>query len=84
MQVCEAASLTRLFELESPDGGDLCEVAFSADGAKLAAGTVHRSVFVWDLRAAREELRTLGLDWSDAALPPVPGPRAPLRLVIDR
>jgi hypothetical protein len=84
LQVCEAATFTPLFELEMPDGGDLCEVAFRADGSELAAGSVHRKVFVWDLRAARAELRALGLDWSDAPIPPVRPPRERLRLVIER
>jgi hypothetical protein len=43
-------------------------MAFSADGAKLAAGRDH-IVHVWDLRRIREQLTTTGLDWE---APPIP------------
>jgi len=45
-------------------------LAFSPDGTKLAAGRDH-IIHLWDLRAIREQLAPLGLDW---AAPPYPPP----------
>ncbi len=38
--------------------------------------SVHRRLYLWDLRAARAGLREVGLDWSDAPLAEPP-PRFP-------
>jgi eukaryotic-like serine/threonine-protein kinase len=73
LEVQEASKVIRLVEtetgrtlarLESPD---LCPVGwstFSPDGSRLVATTNDRpAVHVWDLRAIRKRLATMGLDW---------------------
>ncbi len=52
-----------LATLTAPDPVNLSRLAFSADGSRLAATVVGRSLQVWDLRALRRELAGLGLDW---------------------
>ncbi len=49
-------------ELATLDTGrPLC---FSPDSSQLATTSEdHRSLFVWDLRLIRQELRGMGLDW---------------------
>jgi tetratricopeptide (TPR) repeat protein len=54
-------------------------LAFSADGTRLAAFTNQRSVLLMDLRAIRQELAKMKLDWDQPPYPPVeptisPGP----------
>jgi WD40 repeat protein len=44
-------------------------LAFSRDGGYLAAGRDHM-IHLWDLRLIREQLASLGLDWSAPPLPP--------------
>jgi WD40 repeat protein len=53
-----------------PDGKELATLdtgqplCFSPDGSQLATtGEDHRSLFVWDLRLIRRELRAMKLDW---------------------
>ncbi|MFO0955953.1 MAG: serine/threonine-protein kinase [Isosphaeraceae bacterium] len=43
--------------------GPITTLAFDADGRRLASGGEDRSVLVWDIRAVKEELESLGLGW---------------------
>ncbi len=57
---------------------------FTPDAAWLIAGAHdHRAAYAWDLRALREQLRELGLDWDLPPLPP-PSPGPPPRVEVDR
>ena len=85
MVVQEASRLIRLVEtesgrtlarLESPDQSIIWPT-FSPDGSRLVVTTNDGpAVHVWDLRAIRERLTTLGLDWDAPAYPEV-DPAAP-------
>ena len=58
---------------------------FTADGAQLAAiGLDRQSLYLFDLRAIRQELQELKLDWDAPPLPPaMPLLSKPSRLVVD-
>ena len=43
--------------------GAIESLAFDAEGRRVASGGHDQTVVVWDLDRARQELRTLGLDW---------------------
>src|SRR5690606_33859419 len=43
---------------------DLNDLAWSADGEILVAGTIHQAIHWWDLRAIRRRLEFLRLDWA--------------------
>ena len=61
----------RLEDPQQDAGGNLC---FSHDGTRLVAtGNDSATVQIWDLRAIRQELRDMGLDWD---LPPYSPSRA--------
>lgn len=63
----------------------LCPLCFTGDGTQLAAvGRESMALYLFNLRALREELRELGLDWEAPPLVPAPpSRRAPSRLVVD-
>jgi hypothetical protein len=74
--------------LEEPDQVRAAWLCFSPDGTQLLSVGAGRDAWirVWDLRAIRRQLATMGLDWD---LPPYPLPRgpqgvAPLRVTVDR
>jgi WD40 repeat protein len=48
---------------------------FSADGSQLAVVTQAHLIYIWDLRAIREQLAVMTLDWE---LPPYPSSQAML------
>src|SRR5438093_13493294 len=59
-------------QLEAPSGNRSAWMTFAADGTKLitidwSASSVH----VWDLRAIRAGLKTMGLDWDWPEFPPL-------------
>lgn len=59
----EVGSFRQLATLEAPNHGAAGWLAFSPDGARLAALEYRQGIQIWDLPRLREELRTLGLDW---------------------
>jgi WD40 repeat protein len=61
--------------LVSPDPHLIGGLAFSRDGAWLAASTEGNRLFVWDLRVIRGRLAALGLDWDPPASPPADAAR---------
>ena len=76
----EDQGLVRLFDLvtwkslgllQPPMPGAINALAFSPDGTQLVAACMRGRLRMWDLRAMREELATLNLDW---ALPPLRQP----------
>ncbi len=58
-----------LATLQAPDPERISELAFSADGAELAATAGGRFVQLWDLRLIRRDLKSMGLDWEWPPLP---------------
>jgi WD40 repeat protein len=67
--------------LTAPDTPLINHMVFSHDGSHLAAAT-GKTIQVWDLRAVRQQLRELDLDWPGADYPPpVEGP--PWRMEVD-
>jgi WD40 repeat protein/Tfp pilus assembly protein PilF len=60
-------------------------LSFSPDGARLAVmGEETRDLHLFDLRAIREELQALNLDWDAPPLPPPPElPAKPVQWVIE-
>ena len=72
--------------LEDPNQDRCGSLCFSSDGTQLVSTTPDSpSIHVWDLRAIREQLAAMDLDWE---LPPYPPANAtkvtpPLRAVVD-
>jgi serine/threonine protein kinase/WD40 repeat protein len=88
LALVEVESGRELARLEDPNQDGATHMVFSPDGSRLVAvnlsdsGTVH----VWDLRAIREQLKELGLDWDAPPLPPAdPGSKAgaPSKVEVD-
>jgi len=61
--------------LNSPDPEIPNWLEFSADGSQLAVVTQGHLIYIWDLRAIRDQLAGMDLDWE---LPPYPSSRAML------
>jgi WD40 repeat protein len=61
--------------LKSPDPEILNWLEFSADGSQLAVVTGGHLIYIWDLRAIREHLAEMDLDWE---LPPYPSSQTSL------
>ena len=84
VRLIETATGREVARLEGPSRETLGSISFSPDGTMLAATADRRSIFVWDLRAVRRELATIGLDWDLPPYPPAEGPQAgPLKIEID-
>jgi serine/threonine protein kinase/WD40 repeat protein/tetratricopeptide (TPR) repeat protein len=70
LRLVESATGRTLVRLESPDLHVAAQAAFSADGSRVVVTTNDGpAVHVWDLRAIRERLAELGLDWDAPAYP---------------
>jgi hypothetical protein len=72
LALVEVGSGRELARLEDPNLDRATYLAFSPEGSRLVTvnvadpGTIH----VWDLRAIREQLKGMGLDWDAPPLPP--------------
>ena len=78
----ETSTGRELAQLNDPDDSRAAEIVFSPDGTQLIATLLDRPLIrVWDLRAVRQKLAGLGLDWSPAAgwEPKIPTASADLR-----
>jgi WD40 repeat protein len=62
-------SWEEIVTLKSPDPEILNWLEFSADGSQLAVVTQGHLIYIWNLRAIREHLAEMDLDWE---LPPYP------------
>ena len=68
IRLLETETGTTRATLQMPDGAAVAALAWSADGASLAAASAStREIFLWDLRAVRRELAFLDLDWTETA-----------------
>jgi serine/threonine protein kinase/WD40 repeat protein len=74
----EVESGRELARLEDPNQDGAHWMVFGPDGSRLVIVNVDDSttIHVWDLRAIREQLTELGLDWDAPPLPPAPQQRA--------
>jgi WD40 repeat protein len=84
VRLLEPATGREVGRLTGPEPIWYDPACFTSDGARLiAVARDSRAVYAWDLRAIREQLRGLGLDWG---LPPLPlaAPGPPLRVEVDR
>lgn len=61
--IAEAATGRELARLSTIDPLNPVPLAFSPDGTKLVAQSNQRTALLWDLRAIRDRLAPMGLDW---------------------
>jgi Tfp pilus assembly protein PilF len=76
IRLVEADSGRQIARLESPVRSRLIPCCFSPDGTRLVTmGQDTRQLHIWDLRALRQELSLLDLDWDTSPyLPETPAP----------
>ncbi|HYV34181.1 MAG TPA: hypothetical protein VE988_00670, partial [Gemmataceae bacterium] len=68
----EVATARTVAKLEDPHGDRAGWIDFTPDGTQLVvAATYAMAIHVWDLRAIRERLKVIGLDWNWPEFPPV-------------
>jgi WD40 repeat protein len=63
LQLVETETGRKIASLYSPMPKNLAHVAFSPDSQTLAVSTFDKDIQLWDLRALRQELARLNLDW---------------------
>jgi len=63
LQLIETESGRKIASLDAPVPKNIGPLAFSPDGGTLAASTFGSEIQLWDLRALRQELTRLNLDW---------------------
>jgi WD40 repeat protein/predicted Ser/Thr protein kinase len=63
LQLVEVETGRKIASLYSPMRKNIGQVTFNSDGSILAASTFGNEIQLWDLRALRQELATLKLDW---------------------
>ena len=63
LQLVQADTGRKIASLYSPMPKNLMHVAFSADSQTLAVSTLDKDIQLWDLRALRQELASLNLNW---------------------
>src|SRR5262249_41229082 len=80
----EVATGRTVAKLEDPHGDQPTWHGFTPDGTQLVVVSKSAcAIHVWDLRAIRERLKNVGLDWDWPAFPPAPAgtaTAAPLRV----
>jgi WD40 repeat protein len=82
VRLLDTATWQELVLLESPHSRRPNGVAFGPGAAMLAVASVDDVVQLWDLRAVRERLAAMGLDWSGPRPAPQSGPVAPRAVVV--
>src|SRR5262249_25880285 len=79
IRLVEADSGAAIARLEGPVHTSMIPLCFSPDGTHLVAGDdENERLVVWDLRALRQDLQALGLDWHAQPFP-VAAQSGPLR-----
>ncbi|CAN5320849.1 hypothetical protein BH10PLA2_BH10PLA2_04370 [soil metagenome] len=64
IHLMEVATGRTVAKLEDPHGDRAGWMGFTPDGAQLVtAATYAKAIHVWDLRAIRQQLKVMGLDW---------------------
>jgi WD40 repeat protein len=85
IRLVNTATREEVARLAGPEQGTYIPLCFTPDGTRLIASL--GAVYVWDLRLIREQLKAMGLDWSQNDWPEFPAQvsDAPshLRLTVD-
>jgi WD40 repeat protein len=68
--------------LTAPNTELISLLVFSRDSSRLAAAA-GKTIHVWDLRALRQSLRDLGLDWHEPDYPARPADARPWQVEVD-
>ena len=77
IQLKEVATGRTVAKLEDPFGDRASWMSFTPDGTELVVAARYANlIHVWDLRAIRSRLKTMGLDWDWSEFPPAGGPEA--------
>src|SRR5690349_22204944 len=63
IQLIDMMTVQEVARLLAPDARVIERLRFSPDGSHLAASTQGRVIQLWDLRAIRDKLREMGVDW---------------------
>jgi uncharacterized protein (TIGR03067 family) len=67
----DAATDRVVAKLEDPHGDHACWMSFTPDGTQLVVNASYaRAIRVWDLRAIRQRLKGMKLDWDWPEFPP--------------
>jgi WD40 repeat protein len=69
IQLLETLTEKPLATLEAPVASGVAKFQFSPDGSQLAAVQHDQQLQLWDLRALRQELGQMQLDWDLPAYP---------------
>jgi WD40 repeat protein len=85
VRLVRTATGKEVARLTAPEQTRLAPQCFTPDGSRLITkGIESEALHIFDLRAIREQLRELGLDWSDEPLPsPSPVAREPLQITVE-
>jgi serine/threonine protein kinase/WD40 repeat protein len=86
IRLVEAESGVEVARLAAPVRANVVPLCFSPDGTQLVAGEGEsETLIVWDLRALRQDLQALDLDWEAPPYPPAAarGPRPPISVDVD-
>lgn len=85
LRLLDTRDFSELATFDVPEQQMICEPAFSPGGTRLGVTCESRLVQVWDLRAVRQSLARLGLDWDQPPYPPAPAESSVVpRLVVKR
>jgi WD40 repeat protein len=63
LQLVESETGRKIASLDAPIPKNIAHVAFSPDGITLGASTFDSEIQLWNMRALRQELARLNLDW---------------------
>ncbi|MCP5524215.1 MAG: protein kinase [Verrucomicrobiales bacterium] len=84
IRLLETGSWAEVATLEAPTEDPFSWFTFSRDSSLLAVACDRHMAQLWDLRAIREQLVRIGLDWDHPPYPPPPEVRSPApRLAVD-
>jgi WD40 repeat protein len=84
VQLFDLSRWRSLGRLRTPRESRMISLAFSRDGARLAAGTTQGRLRLWNLSQIRRQLAEAGLDWEQAPFPMAPAsitPEPPVELI---
>jgi WD40 repeat protein len=70
IRLIDLASKQEIATLESPVDQPLLSLCFSPDGSRLVTSGGPRGLQLWDLRAIRQRLKSMLLDWQLPDYPP--------------